>query len=82
MLVTTLPGTEVAFASATIVARTTALDAVRQGNSAYQAIITGSDLNPGKTNRFLYPDSDDTNKWVNLAQIGTTGFYVWHYVGY
>jgi hypothetical protein len=82
MLVTTLPGTEVAFASATIIPWTSALDIVRAGSGSRHAIITGSDQIPGKTNKDLYPDSDDTNKWVRLGQFETTGFYMWHYTGY
>jgi hypothetical protein len=84
MLVTTLPGTEVTFSSATITAWTTALDAVRMGNGAYQAVITSngsSSQNPGITHKHLYPDSTATNKWTMLSQIGSTGYYVWNYNG-
>jgi hypothetical protein len=80
MLLTILPGTEVAFTSAKITAWSTALDAVRYGNGGYQAIITGSSsTSPGNTHRHLYPDSAE--KWTMMGQIGTSGYYIWKYSG-
>jgi hypothetical protein len=77
MVLITLPGTEVEYATYNIADKNVFLDAVTTGNGISQGIITYGNTNPSSGLSYLYPGTI-YNNWSG-TKIGETNYYMWNY---